>query len=884
MTNKFALSAGNFRRVAAGAFLVAALFHATGRGEGPPDDLFPFVLPWNAVEPGPTQLDYGGHAPAGAGGFVRVRDGHFFIGEGDAAQRLRLLGVNFSFGMNFPDRELADTVASRLAKFGVNAVRFHHMDNTAAPRGIFQPDMKSLDPDQVEKLDYLFSKLKAAGIYGDINLKVSRNYPEFAGLKGLQPMHKGVDLFDRTMIEEQKQYARDLLTHVNPYTGLSYANDPAVALVEINNENGLLANWWRGKLDDLPEPFAGEFATLWNEWIKKEFGDVEKAAAQCAPATAPLGKMLVQLGPDENAMKNWRLQSNKTVPDFQRTVTKDGAALVQLRLDNDIQGNDEAGEYGKFVSPAFALEQGKIYTVSLKAKASPARSVTVEVGDADLTRAERRVFFANLTEEPQTLTYSFQWNHPSVAQAVVDLGELEKKSGQIEVAAFSVQEGGEGGRALEVENGAARVVRKSDYALGTDALRLAWMRFLWETERSYWQEMKDFLRHDLGVRCPIVGTQLGAYSAFPLQLDMDAIDIHTYWKHPQYDAVDRNAWTVGPESMLEDIGGGTIPAIALRRVAGKPYICTEYNHVTPNLYAAEGLVVGPAYAAFQDMDAVFVYSYSHYPEKRDAGKLPSLFDIDQHPLKMATLPIAAALFRRADVAPARSEKTVGISLADALRVAADHGTRVDGFAFGVSTMDPLRQATTIRLAPDGEKTDPPRISREVLGDKAVESDTGQLRWIPVDKKKSVFVADTKNSKCVAGFSDGRTYPLGDLAFAPSGNWHGWSVLALSSAANQPLGEPGRSLLVACGRTENTGWEWKNPRGNSLKSWGNAPSLVNGVHARLTWKLPRGKTLSVWALDERGQRKNPVPTSATLGGWVVDLDPKYRTIWYELEVR
>ena len=41
----------------------------------------------------------------------------------------------------------------------------------------------------------------------------------------------------------QKDYARLLLTHVNPYTQLASKDDPAVAMLEINNEvtlkNGL---------------------------------------------------------------------------------------------------------------------------------------------------------------------------------------------------------------------------------------------------------------------------------------------------------------------------------------------------------------------------------------------------------------------------------------------------------------------------------------------------------------------------------------------------------------------------------------------------------------------------------------------------------------------
>ncbi len=53
-------------------------------------------------------------------------------------------------------------------------------------------------------------------------------------------MGKVIDRISPAFIEDQIAFARELLTHVNPHTGSSYAEDPAVVIVEINNENGLL--------------------------------------------------------------------------------------------------------------------------------------------------------------------------------------------------------------------------------------------------------------------------------------------------------------------------------------------------------------------------------------------------------------------------------------------------------------------------------------------------------------------------------------------------------------------------------------------------------------------------------------------------------------------
>ena len=38
----------------------------------------------------------------------------------------------------------------------------------------------------------------------------------------------------------------------------AYIDEPAVAFIEINNENGLIMEWNNGSLDPMPDPFAAE--------------------------------------------------------------------------------------------------------------------------------------------------------------------------------------------------------------------------------------------------------------------------------------------------------------------------------------------------------------------------------------------------------------------------------------------------------------------------------------------------------------------------------------------------------------------------------------------------------------------------------------------------
>lgn len=209
-------------------------------------------------------------APAGKDGFIRVRNGHFARGDGS---RIRFWGVHFtdwSRGSTMlPAKEDASLYAASLARFGVNMVRLHFID-LAAPRGIIdstKPDSRSLDAQQLDRLDYLIAECKKRGIYLDLNLNVGRSYKAGDGVRDHDRIQwgKGLVLFDPRLIELQKEYAKAILTHRNPYTGLEYRNDPAIAIVEILNENGIYLGF------RAPTPYYDDQLTaLYNKYLAEK--------------------------------------------------------------------------------------------------------------------------------------------------------------------------------------------------------------------------------------------------------------------------------------------------------------------------------------------------------------------------------------------------------------------------------------------------------------------------------------------------------------------------------------------------------------------------------------------------------------------------------------
>ena len=162
----------------------------------------PFHLPWESPAGAIAGARFLLDAPAGKHGPLVMRGGHFHFENGE---RVRFWGINLSGEGCLPPPDVAPRVADRLAKFG-----FHVGRRFTAGDGLPQTEMLG---------------------YG-----------------------KYCVIFDPWMIELQKDYARRLLGHRNSYTGRTYAEDPAVVIVELTNENSLFGGWNRQSSPRTPPP------------------------------------------------------------------------------------------------------------------------------------------------------------------------------------------------------------------------------------------------------------------------------------------------------------------------------------------------------------------------------------------------------------------------------------------------------------------------------------------------------------------------------------------------------------------------------------------------------------------------------------------------------
>ena len=207
--------------------------------------------------------------PAGKHGFLRANGDHFEFEDGTVA---RFWGTNLNGGANFPDRDYAEKSARRLAKFGINLVRFHQIDAEWDTPNIYSftkgpriDTTRVLDPVSLDRLDYYIYCLKQEGIYCYMDSFTYRKFKNSDGIEnaiGLKDAAKPYCMYNRRMIELQKEMFSMLWSHVNPYTGLAYKDDPVFVMAELVNECDLFS-WYPIET----EPYATEFRKNFRAWL-----------------------------------------------------------------------------------------------------------------------------------------------------------------------------------------------------------------------------------------------------------------------------------------------------------------------------------------------------------------------------------------------------------------------------------------------------------------------------------------------------------------------------------------------------------------------------------------------------------------------------------------
>jgi len=231
-----------------------------------------------AFEPAPDpladgallDLRYLNETPAGKHGFVRLaEDGESFVdGRGRPLRFWSGTSYVFRDGASVED---VQRWGEFHAKRGVNMVRFH--GNLSGKGG----DFGAIDEDQLDGAWKLVAGMKRAGIYTSISPYWGSHTQVPENWDGPHPDNRsmtGMLFFDPATQEAYKGWLRELLTRENPYTGVPLKDEPAVAILQIQNEDSLLF-WTEQDIQGEARRLLGrQFA----EFAKKKYGSLDEAS------------------------------------------------------------------------------------------------------------------------------------------------------------------------------------------------------------------------------------------------------------------------------------------------------------------------------------------------------------------------------------------------------------------------------------------------------------------------------------------------------------------------------------------------------------------------------------------------------------------------------
>jgi hypothetical protein len=211
---------------------------------------------------------------AGENGFVRLsRDGESFVlGDGSP---VRFWAVNTYVQRDRSADDLAHH-ARFLAKRGVNMVRFHgELESKDKAARLTDVDQKTID-----QAWRLVAAMKKEGIYTTISPYWAASLKHVPASWGIEGWPEGQDaqallFFNPQLQKGYKTWLKALLTPPNPYTGIPLAQDPALAIIQLQNEDSMLF-WTMQSVKGQQRQFLGE---LFGKWLTRKYGSLDRALA-----------------------------------------------------------------------------------------------------------------------------------------------------------------------------------------------------------------------------------------------------------------------------------------------------------------------------------------------------------------------------------------------------------------------------------------------------------------------------------------------------------------------------------------------------------------------------------------------------------------------------
>ena len=821
--------------------------------------------------------------------FVSIdREGHFSVRN----TPIRFFGTNLVADAAFPTKSKAWFIAGRLRKMGFNLVRFHHLDNPWSRESIFNwgSSTRSLNPITLDRLDKILAELKANGIYANMNLHVSRtlrNSDGIADADSLQDYGKGINYFDPQILELHKEYARQLLTHVNPYTGFALVNDPVMAMVEMTNENSLYRYWREGKLKPLAQGgiltirHTKLLDSLWLGYLKSLYLSTSSlSSAWNVGARNSTETNLVQNGSFENAGPSvgWVMETHAPA---MATMTRDSVQPQSGRYSAKVlvTNSDGTDWHLQWKQVGLSVVKDSLYTVTFAGRSNGVRSISVSV----MRDVSPWTWYggASVTLAPEWKVFSLSLRAPETVQGVIRLSfAVGANAGtywfdDIILAPGSIR-GLIAGESLEGSS-----VRRLEYAecpSFTDQRVRDLSSFYIKLQNEYFAEMASYLKSELNVKVPIVGTNWNVGPAdLAVQSKLDYIDNHAYWDHPSFPRQPWSStdWYIANSPMVQSqIGGTIVDLMAGVPMKNKPFTISEYNHAFPNRYQTEALLFLTSYSSFHDVDGLMFFDYNGSVDDWESDKVNGYFSISRNTAMMALVPSCAFAYRNGMISKAKQTLTVNYAPLDYLLLPKRDNGGWQGpalFAKKVSLKHAVRAGSYESSAPMDFSSFPPEPSNPFV------TDTKEIEW----NTSGTLAVASGRFVGVTGFLNTRlSQPIGPLTLRAANVFGSLTWISLTPDS---IHHAARSLVTISSKLQNTGMIWDGTT-TVHDNWGGPPTLVQPVMLMVEMRI-EADSIRVTPLDQFGRESfvSAMYHPSAPNSFIVLLDQnRERTPWFGVE--
>ncbi len=237
--------------------------------------------------PSPIDLRDLNESVAGEHGFIRLSaDGDSLV-RGDGQPIRFWSGSDYAWRIPFSDGNLLVSSVERervahharwAAKRGINMVRFHGHLPPQPRRGGPPVSRDGINEVDLHGAWYMVAAFKKEGIYSTISPYWGSHTDNEKGWDlGFEGGNlTGLVFFYEPVQEMYKRWLRRLFTEPNPYTGIALKDDPALAIIQLQNEDSLLF-YTESQIKGRPRE---RLLRMFGDFLKRKYGSLGKAFAR----------------------------------------------------------------------------------------------------------------------------------------------------------------------------------------------------------------------------------------------------------------------------------------------------------------------------------------------------------------------------------------------------------------------------------------------------------------------------------------------------------------------------------------------------------------------------------------------------------------------------